>query len=99
MFISIIFLAVVIAYRAREKRVLKAFLISAGLAFSFLTVLALVMIVVLLINNIDLSSATLVLSYNTFISVLLTGIIVYSLAILLCFILTHKEFKKGVNVD
>ncbi len=99
MFISIIFLSVVIAYKAREKRVLKAFLISAGLAFSFLIVLALVMVVVLLINNIDISSATLVLPYNTFISIMLTGIVVYSLAILLCYILTYKEFKKGVNVD
>ena len=56
MFISIIFLSVVIAYRSREKRVLKAFLISAALAFSFLIVLAVVMLAVLLINNIDISA-------------------------------------------
>lgn len=99
MFISIIFLSIVIAYRSREKRVLKSFLYSAGFAFSFLAVLAGAMIVVLLLNKVDVLSSTLVLSKEVFFSVMATGIIVYSLACLLCWALTHREFKKGVNVD
>ena len=99
MFISIIFLSIVIAYRSREKRVLKSFLYSAGFAFAFLAVLAGVMIAVLLINKVDILSSTLVLSKEVFISVILSGIIVYSLASVLCWLLTHREFKKGVNVD
>ena len=99
MFISIIFLSIVIAYRSREKRVLKAFLISAAFSFGFLTVLAIVMIAVLLINKVDIMSSTLILSTNALITLLLTGIIVYSLAVVACWILTHREFKKGVNVD
>jgi len=99
MFISIIFLSIVIAYRSKEKRVLKSFLYVAGFAFSFLAVLAVAMVIVLLLNDVSLSSSTLVLSSGVFMSVLITGIVVYSLAILLCYFLTKKEFNKGVNVD
>ena len=99
MFISIIFLSIVIAYRSREKRVLKSFLYSAGFAFAFLAVLAGAMVVVMIINNVDILSSTLVLSKNAFLSLMLTGIIVYSLACVLCWTLTLREFKKGVNVD
>ena len=99
MFITTIFLSIVIAYRSRERRVLKSFLYSAGLAFAFLIVLAGVMVIVMLINEIDLLSTTLLLSKGAFLSLMSSGIIVYSLACLLCWTLTHRVFKKGVNVD
>ena len=99
MFISIIFFSVVVAYKSREKRVLKSFIYSAIMAFAFLTALSIVMIIVLVINKVNLSSSTLILSNTAFISVLLTGIIVYSLAILACYFLTKHQFNKGVNVD
>ena len=99
MFISIILFAVVLAYKSREKRVLKSFGYSALLAFAFLGVLSITMVIILLINKVDLTSTTIALSKGTFFSVMLTGIIVYSLAITLCYFLTKKEFNKGVNVD
>ena len=99
MFISIIFLSIVIAYRAREKRILKTFLIAMGFAFMFLSVLAVVMVIVLSINKINLLQSLTILPINALLSVLIVGIVVYSLAIALCYFLTQREFKKGVNVD
>ena len=99
MFISIILFSVVIAYRSREKKALKTFLLTAGIAFASLTVLSIAMVIVLLINNVDLSSSVLMLSNSAFMSILLTGIIVYSAVIVVFYFLAKKEFRKGVNVD
>ena len=99
MFISIIYFSVVIAYKQKEKRVLKAFLYTAAFAFVSLTVLSVAMVVVLLINNVNLTSTMLTLSSGAFLSIVLTGIIVYSAVITLFYFLTKKEFNKGVNVD
>ena len=68
------------------------------MSFAALTALS-IMIIVLLINGVKLSSTTLVLSSSAFISVLVTGILVYSAAIVLFYLLTKKELSKGVNVD
>ncbi len=99
MFISIIYLSIVVSYRAREKRVLKTFITTAILAFVSLTVLSIAMVVVLLINGVQFTSEILVLSSNAFMSVLITGIVVYSAVCILFYFLTKKEFNKGVNVD
>lgn len=99
MFISIIFLAIVWAYRAKEKRVLKSFLYTCAMAFVAMTVLAVVMVVVLVVNGVDLSSATLALSSAGLLSLLITGISVYSLITVGVYFLTQHAFRKGVNVD
>ena len=99
MFISIIYFSIVIAYKSKEKRVFKSFLITALTSFISLSILAVVMIAVLLINGINLTSTTLTLSYPAFISIILTGIIVYLLISILFYFLAKKEFNKGVNVD
>ena len=99
MFISIILFSVVIAYRAKEKRVLKTFLLTVGISFIAMTVLSFVMAIVLLINKVNLNSSTLVLTSTAFTSILLSGIIVYSTTIVLFYFLAKKEFSKGVNVD
>lgn len=98
-FISIIYFSIVLAYKTKEKKVLKSFLITGLLSFLSLTVLSIIMLVVLLINGVNLSSTTIVLSNSTFISIILTGIIVYFAFALLYYLLTKKEFNKGVNVD
>lgn len=99
MFLSIIYYSIVISYRSKEKRVLRTFITTAALSFLSLTVLSIAMVIVLLINNVDLSSATLVLTNKTFLSIMITGIVVYSAIITLFYFLTKKEFNKGVNVD
>jgi len=99
MFISIIFFSIVLAYRAKEKRVLKTFMLTAGFSFVALIVLSIFMIAVLSINGVELTSTTLVLSSSAFVSIILTGIIVYLAVIITFYLLTKKEFKKGVNVD
>lgn len=99
MFLSIIYFSIVVAYKTKEKRVLKTFLLTAGMAFASLSVLAVIMIIVLLINGIDLSTSTLILSNTAFMSVLITGIIVYSVISILFYFLAKREFNKGVNVD
>ena len=99
MFLSIIFFGIVMGYKAKDHRILKSFLITAAAAFASLTALAIIMIIVLLINNVSLSSKTLVLSNTAFMSVILTGIIVYSAITILFYFLTKHEFNKGVNVD
>lgn len=99
MYISIIYLSIIIAYRSKEKRVLKTFLISVALAFVSITVLSIVLIVVLLLNKVKLSSSILVISSTSFLSIIITGIIVYTVATIVFYILTKKEFNKGVNVD
>ena len=99
MFISIICFAIVVAYKAREHKILRAFLIAAAMAFVSLVVLAIVMLIVLAIQGVSLSSATLVLSNSAFVSIIVTGIAVYSLISIVFYFLTRREFNKGVNVD
>lgn len=99
MFISIIFFAIVIGFKSNEKKVKKAFLYTGLMALLSMIVLGIVMVVVLLINGVNLSNSTLVLSSSIFIGIMLAGIVVYSLATLLYYFLTKKEFNKGVNVD
>jgi len=99
MFISIILFSIIIAYRKKEKRVLNTFLITMGLSFAAISVLSVFLVIVLLINGVELSSSILVLPSKAFISVILTGIIIYSLFITLFYLLAKKEFNKGVDVD
>ena len=99
MFISIIYFSIVTAYKEKEKRVLKTFLITVAMSFAALTVLSIVMVIVLLINGVDLASSTLILSNTGFFSIIITGIIVYTMVIITFYFLTKKEFNKGVNVD
>lgn len=99
MYISIIFYSIVLAYKSKEKRVLKAFLLTAAFAFASLAVLSIILVATLLICGIDIMSSTLLLSNTAFLSVLITGIIVYTAVIVLFYFLTKKEFNKGVNVD
>ena len=99
MFISVIYFSIVIAYRAKEKRVLKTFLLTSAMAFVAITILSIAMIVVLAINGVKMTSATLILSSSAFMSVLITGIVVYSAISVAFYFLARKEFNKGVNVD
>jgi len=99
MFITIIFYSIILAYKSKEKRVLKTFMLTAVFSFIALTVLAVVMLSILLINGVDFKSSMLMLSNNTFMSIIITGIIVYSVVIVIFYLLAKKEFSKGVNVD
>lgn len=99
MFISIIYFSIVMAYKSKEKRILKTFLIAAGCSFASLGVLSIFMIIMLSINGIKLTSTTLILSNTAFISIILTGIVIYSAISILFYFLTKKEFNKGVNID
>lgn len=99
MFLAMIFFAIVLAYRAKEKRVLKTFLYTCIMAFVAITILAIFMVAVLAINGVDLSSTTLVLSGSALISLLVTGICVYAGLTVVIYFLTRKFFNKGVNVD
>lgn len=99
MFIAMIFYAMVMAYREKEKRVLKTFLYTCALAFTAMTILALVLVAVLASNGIDLSSKTLTLNGSALLGVLIAGISVYSLITVGMYCLTKRAFNKGVNVD
>ena len=99
MFISIIFFSIILAYRAKEKRVLKTFGLTVAFSFIAIIILSVVMFIVLVINNVKLTTSTLMLSNSAFLSVILTGIIVYSAVIILFYFLAKHEFNKGVNVD
>ena len=99
MFISIIFFAIVIAYQAREKKVLKTFLFTVAFAFASSTVLAVIMVIVLACQGVDLASATLTLNGTQLLSVVLTGITVYTTITIVFYFLCQKAFAKGVNVD
>ncbi|MFQ6724151.1 MAG: hypothetical protein ACLRFE_02320 [Clostridia bacterium] len=99
MFISIIYFSIVIAYRAKEKRVLKTFLLTTLMAFIAITILSIAMIIVLAINGVKLTSSTLILSSSAFMSVIITGIVVYSAISVMFYVLAKNEFSKGVNVD
>ena len=54
MFISIIHYAIVMAYKSKEKRVLKSFLYTAVFSFAAITILGIIMVMVLLINDVNL---------------------------------------------
>ena len=99
MFISIIFFSIVKAYKSKEKKVLKSFLITGLMSFIALTILAVVMLVVMLINGVDLTSNIIVLSSSALYSLIISGIVVYSAVIIVFYYLTKREFNKGVNVD
>jgi len=99
MYIAIIFFSIVVAYRSREKRVLKSFLLTAAMAFASLAVLAIVLVAVLVANGVKISSSTLVMSASAFMSVITCGIVVYCGVIVLFYFLAKREFNKGVNVD
>ena len=99
MFLSIIFFGIVVGHKAKDRKILKSFLITAAMAFAALAILAIIMIIVLLLNGISLSSTTLILSNKAFLSIIITGIVVYTAITLLFYFLTKHEFNKGVNVD
>ncbi len=99
MFITIIFYSIILAYKSKEKRVLKTFMLTAAFSFIALIVLAVVMLSILLINGVDLNSSILMLSNNAFMSIMITGIVVYSAVIVIFYFLAKKEFSRGVNVD
>ena len=99
MFIVLIYYSIVVSYRSKEKRVLKTFLTMALLAFASLTLLSIAMIAVLAINGVEITSSLTILPASAFISVVVTGIIVYVGVALLFYFLTQKEFAKGVDVD
>lgn len=99
MFVSIIFFSIVLGYKSNEKKVLKSFLFTVLFAFVALAVLSVVMLVVLKINNINISSSQIILTNTAFMSVVITGIAVYSAVIVVFYFLTKMLFKKGVNVD
>lgn len=99
MFISIIYFSIVIAFRSKDKRILKTFIIAAAMAFASITTLSIALLVVMLLNGVDISSSTLVLSSTALYSIIITGIVIYSAITLLFYFLTKHEFNKGVNVD
>ena len=99
MFISFIFFSIIIAYRSKEKRILTTFLLTAAMSFVAGTILSMFMIAVLSANGISLSSTTLLLPAKVFISIMLIGIVLYSIAGIVAYFLAQKAFNKGVNVD
>ena len=99
MFIAMIFFAIVLAYRAKEKRIFKTFLYTCAMSFVAITILAVVMLGVLAMNGLDLSGTSLRLTAPALISVLVTGISVYALFTVVFYFLTKRAFNKGVNVD
>ena len=99
MFLSIIDFSIVVAFKSKDRRILKTFLIAAGCAFASLAVLTVCMFAVLAINGIELISPTLVLEAGAMYSVFISAIVVYSVVTVLFYFLAKREFNKGVNVD
>lgn len=99
MFISIIDFSIVVGFKAKDKRVLKSFFITAGSAFIAITVLAIALVIVLAINGIKLTSTTLMLTGSAFYSVIVTAILLYLAIYVLFYLLAKREFNKGVNID
>ena len=108
-FMKLSLLVLISKYLSNNTKEIKSFfkgilpvLLVVGLVF-FLIMLqpdfGTSMIIVLSINGIKLSSSTLVLSSSAFMSVIITGIIVYLVITTIFYFLTKKEFSKGVNVD
>ena len=81
------------------KKVLKTFTLTAAFAFASLTVLAVFMIIILTLNNINLSAQVMMLPKNAFVWITATGIVVYLAISTLFYFLAKKEFNKGVNID
>lgn len=99
MFISIINFSIVVAFKSKDRRILKTFLISMCCAFASLAVLVVCMLAVLAINGIKLTSTSIVLEAGAMYSVFISAIVVYSAVSVLFYFLAKKEFNKGVNVD
>ncbi|MBR3885428.1 MAG: hypothetical protein IKJ33_03065 [Clostridia bacterium] len=99
MFISIIDFAIVMGFKSRDRRILKSFLITIGCSFAAGFVLLAIMLIILSINGIQFTSSTLILSKPAFYSIMIAGIITYSLVIAVFYFLTKHHFNKGVNVD
>lgn len=99
MFLSIIDFSIVVAFKSKDRRILKTFLIAMGCAFASLAVLVVCMFAVLAINGIELTSTSLVLEAGAMYSVFISAIVVYSAVSVLFYFLAKKEFNKGVNVD
>jgi hypothetical protein len=99
MFISIIDFSIVIGFKSRDRRILKSFLITVACSIASALTLLIIMFIVLSINGVKLTSTTLILSKTAFYSVMLTGIITYSVVIAVFYFLTKHHFNKGVNVD
>lgn len=99
MFISIIYFSIILAYKSKEKKIMKTFLYTALISFISITLLSIIMIIVMLINGVKISSNTLLLSNTAFISIILTGIIVYSIVTIVLYFLCRKELNKGVNIE
>ncbi len=99
MYLSIIYFSIVVAYKQKERRAFKAFLITMAMSFAALIALAVVLVIVLVVNDVKLSASSLVLSNAAFVSVLISGIVMYLAVIVLFYFLTKRELNKGVNVD
>jgi len=99
MFISIIDFSIVIGFKSRDRRIFKSFLISVGCAFASGLVLLIIMLIILSIHGIKFTSSALILSKSAFYSIMLAGIITYSLVIVVFYFLTKHHFNKGVNID
>ena len=99
MFISIIDFSIVLGFKSRDRRILKTFLITIGCAFASGLVLFAIMLIILSINGIKFTSSTLILTRSAFYSILLAGIITYSIVIVVFYFLTKHHFNKGVNID
>ena len=99
MYLSIIYFSIVVAYKQKERRAFKAFLITMAMSFAALIALAVVLVIVLVVNDVKLSASSLVLSNAAFVSVLISGIVIYLAVIVLFYFLTKRELNKGVNVD
>ena len=99
MFISIINFSIVVAFKSKDRRILKTFLISMGCAFVSLAFLMVCMLAILAINGIELTSTSLVLEASAMYSVFISAIVVYTAVTILFYFLAKREFNKGVNVD
>ena len=99
MFLSIILFSIIQGYKSNEKKILKSFIITAINAFISISFLSIVMFVVLLINKVNLSTTKILVSNSAFVSIITTGIIVYSFITILFYFLAKKQFNKGINID
>ena len=99
MFISIIDFSIIIGFRAKDRKILKTFLITLGISFAAITVLFICLLIVLKVNGIKFTTTSLLLSSSAFMSVLVSAIVIYMAVAVLFYFLAKKEFKKGVNVD
>ena len=99
MFISIIDFSIIIGFRAKDRKILKTFLIILGISFAAITVLFICLLIVFAINGVKLTTTSLVISGSAFMSVLVSAIVIYIAVVVLFYFLAKREFNKGVNVD